>query len=667
VQREDVQAYYREKYVPNNLFFVVVGAIQASSVESQIRQAFAQAKARPIPATALLEEPRQMAPREVVEEAAVELAYFHFSWHIPDIRHPDVPILDVLATLLGAGRSSRLYQQVREKAGLVQSVDAWTYNPGNPGLLGMSAVAEPVKFDDARAAMLAEVDRMKTDPVSSDELTKAVKQFISATLAARKTMQGQAQDLGSCWMAAGDLNFSERYLAAVKLISPADLQRIAREYLTTENMTIYALLPTGTAPKPVEMAVRLVDHPIQKFELSNGLRLLVKEDHRLPFVQFRAVFLGGVLAETPQNSGLTLLLAKMLLKGTPTRPAEQIAYQIESVGGSIDSYGGYNSFGVNAEVLSSDFELGLDMVADVILNPIMPLPALELERQMQLASIKAQRDQLLLSATRLMRRALFGEGGYGLDINGIESSVSQIQAADLKAFHEKMTVPNSAVLAIFGDVNSETVHQAVAKALGPWERGASFDPSHQCQLPEGIQRVVETRDKNQAVLVLGFPGITLHDPDRYTLELIQEACSDMGSRLFLRIREKLGLAYYVGAQNFIGLAPGYFAFYAGTTAEKANLVEKEILEEAAQLCKEGLTPAELKRARAKLIGQKKIARQDLGTYAMTTVLDELYGLGYSNSDTEDVKYEAVTVEQSRDIARKYLTTNRLVIAIIKPE
>ncbi len=117
------------------------------------------------------------------------------------------------------------------------------------------------------------------------------------------------------------------------------------------------------------------------------------------------------------------------------------------------------------------------------------------------------------------------------------------------------------------------------------------------------------------------------DDDRYALDLLQECCSDLGSRLFLRIREQLGLAYYVGAQNFAGLVPGYFAFYTGTEPAKAEQVEKELLKEAELLRTEGLTAEELKRAKAKIIGQKKIARADLGNLASTSALDELYGLG----------------------------------------
>src|SRR6516164_1143465 len=249
LRAEDIRAYYREKYAPNNVFYVVTGDVKHDEVLAQIKQAYANTKAKAMPPVVLPEEPRQTAEREVLEEAPIELAYFYIAWHIPELRHPDVPLLDVLAVLLGNGRSSRLYQSVREKQGLVHSADAWTYSPGAPGLFGLSGTADAEKFHAAREAVLAELEKLKTTVVSDKELSKAVKQFIAGTLSARKTMQGQAQDLGASWLAATDLNFSERYLAAVKRVRPADLQRVALEYLTVENRTLYALLPAGTAPR----------------------------------------------------------------------------------------------------------------------------------------------------------------------------------------------------------------------------------------------------------------------------------------------------------------------------------------------------------------------------------------------------------------------------------
>jgi zinc protease len=664
---DDIRSYYRERYAPNNVFFVVAGDVRAGDVIEQITQAYSSSKARPLPPMVLPEEPPQAAPRETIEEAAIELGHLHLAWHIPGVRHPDVPLLDILATLLGSGRSSRLYQQVRERQGLVHSVDAWTYCPGNPGLWGASAIVDPHQLEPARDAILAQVERLRAGDVEPGELAKAVKQFTASTLASRKTMQGQAQDLGGNWIAARDLNFSERYLAAVKRATLHDLRRVARDYLTAENRTVYALMPAGTAPSRNTSAVEVADHAVQRRVLDNGLRLLVKTDSRLPFVECRAVWRGGVLGETPATSGVTQLLSRLLVKGTATRTAEQLAAEIESVGGSLESYGGNNTYGVNVEVLSPDTDLALDILAEVVLAPAFPAEALERERQVQLASIKAQNDQILQGAFRLMRRALFGERAYGLDQLGSEESVARLQVADLRAFHDRLTRPDNCVLAIFGDITQERAEAAVRARFGAWTPAAQPLTPPDAPTWGGPAHLLETRDKQQAVVVAGFAGVSVTDPDRYALDLIQEACSDLGSRLYLRVRERLGLAYYVGAQHFVGVAPGYFAFYAGTRADAASRVEAELRQETLSLARDGLTEAELARAKAKVVGQKKIARQDLGGFALSSALDELYGLGYDHTEHEDALYDAVTVERTRAVAARYLDPARWISVIMQPD
>lgn len=670
VRRADLLAYYREKYVPNNVFYVVVGDIKAAEVVEQVRQAWAGTPSRPLPPEFLPDEPRQTAPRELLEEAPIELGHLHFAWHIPEVRHPDLPALEVLATILGQGRSSRLYQQLREKLRLVTSVDAWTYTSTQPGLFGISAVLEPDRLQATRHAVLDEVARLQDALISEDELQKGIKQCITALLSSRKTMAGQAADLGGCWLVANDLGFSQRYLEAIRQLSPADLRRVAQAYLAPENRTVYGLWPRGRLPKTDRSAPTTASTPIRKVEMPNGLRLLLKEDHRLPFVELRAVFQGGVLAETPPNNGLTTLTARLLLKGTRTRSAEELARAIESVGGYLDSYGGNNSFGVSAEVLQDDLPLALELLTDVLRHPAFPQPALELEREVLLSKVRARKDDLLARAFLAMRRALFGPRGYGLDILGSETSLPQLDVARVRAFHDRWTVPNNCVLAIFGDIDPEKTARLVESRLGPWPPSPDPLPSlrnHQLVELDRPVRVVETDDKKQAVLVLGWPGATLDSPDRFALELIQELCSDLGSRLFLRVREKLGLAYYVGAQNFMGLSPGYFAFYAGTEPAQAARVERELLAEARLLQTRGVTADELQRAKAKLLGQKKIARQELGSLAQHTALDELYGLGYQNFDAEDARFDAVTVDDIRAAAARYLRPDRYVLALLQPE
>ena len=666
LRRDDIMGYYRERYIPNNMFYVVVGDIDSDTVIEQINDAFAKNKNQPLPSQVLPSEPRQTAPRDLVEEGPIQLGHLHMSWHVPDVRHPDMPALDVLATILGSGRSSRLYQNLREKLGLVNSADAWTYTPMGSGLFGMSAVVNADKFGEARTGLQRELDELKESTAPEAELGKVVKQFISGTLGTRKTMEGQAQTLGDSWITAHDLDFADRYLASVKRVTPDDVQRVAAEHTTDDNRTLYALLPNGTVPKAKRKGVIHQSNPARRFEFPNGLRLLVKEDHRLPFVQFRAMFRGGVLAENVRDTGITQLMAQLMVKGTTNRTGMQIAEQMESVGGSIVAYGGNNSFGISAEVLSGDLDLGMAVMADVMLNPSFPAVALERQRDVQLAALKSQQDKLLHATFRFMRAKMFGTEGYGLDSLGTEEILPTLKAADLASHHRRLAVPNNGVISIFGDVKTSDIRAEVEKALGLWPLGNEFKAPKTTEPDPGMQRVAVERDKEQAVAVAGYRGCTFYDDDRYALELLSEACSDMGSRLFLRIREELGLAYYVGAQSQPGLTTGFFAFYAGTAPEAVGQVEQELLNEAGKLRDDGLGDDELGRAKAKIIGQKKIARQDLGGLATTMGLDELFGLGYEASDHDDAKYEAVTSSQIRDAAAKYFQPAQCVVAISHP-
>ena len=667
LSREDLLDYYHRHYTPGNVFFVVTGDVKTEDVVAQIAEAYKDVKSRPVPNPYLPSEPVQTAPRDLIEEAHVEVEHFHFSWHIPDVRHPDTAALDVLSVILGGGRSSRLYKEVREKKALALSADAWTYNPGNPGIFGMSGVTEPGKFADARTAMLAELNRLLDEPVSPEELNKAKKQFISGMLSTRKTMSGQAQELGSNWLAANDLSFSQRYLDRVQNLTVEDLQRVAQTYLVESNRTLFALVPEGLKPHVEELDEDKLGGDIEKIELPNGMRLLLKQDHKLPFVQLKTIFNGGVLSETPENSGTTSMMGKMLLKGTSTRDADQIAEQIESIGGHIHSYGGNNSFGVEVETLSDDFETGLEILTDVLLNPVFDEQILEREKQFQLASIQARRDHLLQSCGRLMRRKLFGNGGYGLDSLGSEESVSGITRESLQQFYRQRVAPQHAVFVAFGDIDAPKVREAIEAKLGSWTNPDATAPiMEHVNTPEPGKHV-ETRKKQQAVIVMGFPGITMDSPDRHALDLIHEACSDLGSRLFMKIRDELGLAYYVGAQTVPGKTPGYFSFYSGTEPSKVDQVEKEFLNEVAELCKNGLSQEELDRAKAKTLGHKKIGRQELSALGMNAALDELFGLGFDHYLAEEKEISAVTVEDTRRVAQTYFKPENMVVAILKPE
>ncbi len=664
--RDDLLNYYRERYAPNNCFIVVVGAIDTDEVLEWINDCYAAQPARSLPPVLLTNEPRQVAAREVIDEGPFEHAHFHFAWHIPDVRHDDIPALDVLSTLLGGGRSSRLYRQVRDAKTLVHSVDAWTYTGEQTGLFGMSAVADADKLGQAQAAMLGELQQFKDSLADESELAKAIKQFTAGNLSSLKTMQGQAADLGSSWLHTGDLDYSRKQLEAARAVNPDSLQDVAKRYLTSENQTLYALTPAGSTPKPKPRVTSRRATGVEKIELPNGLRLLLKKDNRLPFTHFRVGLLGGVLSETSANSGLTRLMSRTMLKGTANRTASEIASEIESAGGSIDTYSGNNSFGLSLDILSDDAALAQAVFLDVLLSPAFASDEIERERTSQLAAIEQQRDHLLSHTLKKLRSLLFGDTGYGLDSIGQAPVVTSLSREQIAGHHNTLAAPANAVMAVFGDIDSAQVREQVEAALAKWN-----PPAPSLALPEATPLSEAKRDsvsteKEQAVVTLGFQGCTLSHPDRYAMDLISEALNDMGSRLFLKIREELGLAYYVGTQNFAGRIPGCFTFYAGTAAESAVQVEEELTSQAKHLAKEGLTEDELRRAKAKLTGQKKIARQDLGTVAFATCMDELLGLGYNYHAEEDSRIESVTLDKAREVAARYFGTDHFATSVSLP-
>jgi zinc protease len=166
--------------------------------------------------------------------------------------------------------------------------------------------------------------------------------------------------------------------------------------------------------------------------------------------------------------------------------------------------------------------------------------------------------------------------------------------------------------------------------------------------------------------MLGYRGADISDPDRYALELIDEASSDMGSRLFIRIREQMGLAYFVGAGQMQALVPGLFAFYLGTDPEKVEEVTAAFLDEVRELSANGLTQAELARAKKKLIGQQQIANQSNDTFAYMSALDEIYGLGFDRYKELEATVNAVTPADIKRVASKYFGGQPHVLAVVRP-
>src|SRR5947207_12296946 len=214
--QEQVMQYYKSRYVPNNLTFIVVGDVDGEKIHQQAADFFKAYPEKSLKPVFVPEERPQLGRREVHNEFPTELTRLSLAWHIPEITHPDASALDLLAGMLGDGRSSRLYRRVREQSGLAYAVSAFSYTPGDPGLFGLDASVDPQKREPAQQMILQMIDEVQQAGVTADALTKAKKTSHSHHLNTLTTMRGQASDVGSNWLLTRNLNFSRDYLAAVQ-------------------------------------------------------------------------------------------------------------------------------------------------------------------------------------------------------------------------------------------------------------------------------------------------------------------------------------------------------------------------------------------------------------------------------------------------------------------
>ncbi|MBI4026080.1 MAG: insulinase family protein [Verrucomicrobia bacterium] len=668
LKREDVMAYYKERYVPDNLVFLVAGDIDPGKARDQIARLMGSWKRKPLPPQYVPDEAVQISQRIAVEEShtAAQQSRIHIGYQTCDFRHPDSAPLEILGMIAGHGLSSRLYQALREQKKLVHEVDAWSYTPAWRGVFGASAITDPDKAETARDAILAEIARFKTDLVTPAELSKALKISLSGHLGSRKTMSGQAGELGSNEILTGDLAYSDKYLVQLQKVTSEEIRRVAQIYFTPERLTTTILHPKGSLKKSAAAVRKPREEPTRKTTLANGLTLLAKEDHRLPFVELRLVMKSGLLFEDAKNNGISQLASKLLLKGTRQRTAEALVREIESVGGSISPYSGANSMGLAVEVMRPDLRLALDILADIILNSTFEDAAIAREKEAQIAEIRQEREQPVKIAMLNARARLFGAHPYGMPNLGAEATVQSLTREQIVAFWRRVAVPSNMVLAIFGDMTTSEAQTEIQNRFGSLPGASVTPPAPQPTHFGRADRVNEQQDKKQGVVVIAYPGIDLKNPDRAGVELMNAALSGMGSRLFLRLRDQLALCYYVGVSEMIGLHPGFIYFYIGTDPGKLAEAEREILAEIEKIRKDGVSAEELDRARKGLLGERKMQKQNLGELALTSALDELYGLGYDYSDKLDAAYGALGARDIQAVAKKYLSQPS-VISVVSPD
>ena len=670
VTREDLLAYYRARYVPNNLVVVIVGDVDLAATRAAVEQHFGAAPRARLAPVLVPAEPLQLAPRAEHRFEDVELTRAALTWPIPGLTHAEAPILDLLATVLGGGDSSVLWQEIREKAGLVHTIDASSWNPGSSGLFCIGFTADAGKRVAAAAAIERVLARRAAKGFTPGQLKKALRQIVVGEIASRKTMSGQASRLGAAEVVVGDLDYSRSYFEQLRTVTPADLQRALKAYLSPARLTSVSLNPKAAAPVDnAAVTARTATADFQEIRLPNGARLLLQPNRHLPNLHFRLGANGGVLFEEPGQRGATALLATLLTKDAGKRTAAQVAQFIEEVGGSFSPLSGNNSVGVAAEVLPPDWARALAIIADAVLAPKFAAATFATERDAQLAGLAQDADDVVTLARKLIRKKFFGAHPLALDASGDEAGVKALTPAALRALHRRLFVAPNVVLAVAGDFDPKVLAPKLKAFLAKLPSGpAPVGPA--AAKPDGfpaeVGDFVETQPREQAVVLQAFRGTRVHAEDYYVGEVADELFSGMASRLFERVREEKGLAYFVRSGRVLGFDTGMFYFIAGTQPGKEGEVIAEIDAEIGRVQAGQVEAVELQRCQARLKAGQRQAMQTNASRALQATLNTLQGQPANAWRDYDARIDAVTIADLAAFAEHYFQRARRIQLVVRP-
>ncbi|MCD8481794.1 MAG: insulinase family protein [Verrucomicrobia bacterium] len=407
ISREQLIQYYKERYVPNNMVLVVTGAVSREDLTRALEQTWAALPRRPLTPVYIPGEPIQMANRESRLTGDVQVCRGVMTFRVPGLSHPDSPVLDILATVVGGGMSSPLWMALRDQKQLVHSIEAMVWNPGEDGLFWISYTCDSGKAHTVEAAVLQELRHILAIGIEEADIQKARKQARIADLSARQTMSGLASRLGLAEAIVGDLNYPHLYLEKLGKVTVEAVANALDKYLVSANYSTCSLdKPMGgriDKKRPPQNALP----DFKELQLMNGARLLMQTDKRIPKVQVRLVGMGGPHYEFANERGLTSLASTLLTRDTLTRSAADVAKTAENAGIHFAEFTGNNVFGLAVDCMREDLPLALELLYQGCLAPALVQSSFERERAVQIARIAHDNDELFSYGIRQLRHQFF--------------------------------------------------------------------------------------------------------------------------------------------------------------------------------------------------------------------------------------------------------------------
>ncbi|MBG1241999.1 M16 family metallopeptidase [Nostoc sp. NZL] len=713
---EQVRNYYRTYYSPENATLVITGDFATEPVLKVVKETYGKLAKREkedtgtqgrgdvvrgnITASSPVAPTTKKAP--IVLKQPGSAALLQAVYPLPDIKHPDVPAIDMMDAILTGGRSSRLYQALVE-SGLASSVSGGAAELIEPGWYEINATAAPGQELGKIAQVLQQtLAKLQQQPVTTEELNRAKTQLQASFVLGNQDITSQASQLGYNQTVAGDYRFIEKYLAAIAKVTPAQVQQAAKTYLNPAKQTIGFFEPTqpdgkpgassagsgrtvenfspGKPVDPAELAKYLppatsaTDSSKQslpeEFTLNNGLRVLLLRDRNLPTINLSGQIDAGTEFDGNQKAGLANLTANNLMNGTQTKNALTLAKTLEDRGAGLNFSASREGVSVSGEGLSTNLPILIQTLADVLENATFPAEQLELSRQRALTNLKVQLDDPRGLGRQVFQQAIYPEN-HPFHSFPTAESLKSITRDDLLAFYQTHYRPDTTTISLVGDFDPVKVKDLLNQAFGKWE--ATGKPPvlkiPTVPLPQTLTRVNKViPGKAEAVTYIGYNGISRKDPRYYAALVLNQILGGdtLSSRLGTEVRDRLGLTYGIYSAFAAGINPGPFLIQMQTAPLDTQKAIASTLALLKQLREQGVTEAEFNTAKRSITNSFPVDLANPSNVSSIILNNAVLGLSRSEIREFPQRIQAVTKPQMQQAIEDLIKPENLVIVTAGP-
>lgn len=695
---DDVKAFFRQYYSPSNASLVIAGDFDSKQAKTWVSKYFGG-----IGNGAPITRPNPPAPKLTGEirktyEDSVQLPRVYMVWHSVAQGHKDEAALNVLGAILSSGRGSRFQSNLIFGKQIAQDAFASNQTREIAGQFIVASTARPQKtLEEIEKELMTEIDRIKNEPPSAEEIARAVNQTESQIVFGLQTVLGKADAMNENATFFGKPDLFQQNLDEYRAVTPAEVQRVAKQYLTGDRIVVNfvprkeravsqtnttANKPTSTEPKKAEekkdysanLPKRGPDPKfslpaIKKTKLSNGLNVWIVEQDELPIVSMNLVVNTGGTADPADRAGLASFTASLMNNGTKTRSATDISNQLQALGANVNSGAQWDSANVTLQTLTRNLDAALNIYADVVTNPAFPENELNTQKMRALVGLRQRKDNPNAIAGTVYSQLLYGKNHpYGKSLTGDEASIKAMTKAELEKFYQSYYRPNNATLIVVGNTNEKTIVPKLEKAFADWKSGdvPKIDSPQNASFDAPAIYIVDKPGAAQSVVTIGQVGVSRDNPDYYPLRVMNSILGgQFSARVNMNLREDKGYTY--GARTSWGFRRGAGPFEASADVQTA-VTKESVVEFMKEL--NGIrgtipvTASELDYNKQSLIRSYPSGFETVGQISGQLAQLVTFGLPDSTFNDFITNINKVTLADVNRVANKYLTPDKMAILIV---